>query len=98
LDDPSALSWYTSYMVRSASPGANKALRLMNAGIDVRDVLPAISVPTLVLHRARESWSDGSRYLGEHIPGARTVELPGDEHLPWEGNSDALLDEVERFL
>ncbi|MGZ4381529.1 MAG: alpha/beta fold hydrolase [Gaiellaceae bacterium] len=98
LDDPSALSWYTSYMVRSASPGANKALRLMNAGIDVRDVLPAISVPTLVLHRARESWSDGSRYLGEHIPGARTVELPGDDHLPWEGDSDALLDEVERFL
>jgi DNA-binding SARP family transcriptional activator/pimeloyl-ACP methyl ester carboxylesterase len=96
--DPAALRWYTSYLQRGASPGAARALRLMNAEIDVRDLLPTINVATLVLHRANESWRDGSRFLGEHIPGARIVELPGDDHLPWEGDRDALLDEVERFV
>jgi DNA-binding SARP family transcriptional activator/pimeloyl-ACP methyl ester carboxylesterase len=96
--DPTALRWYTSYVRRGASPGASKALRLMNAEIDIRDLLPTISVPTLVLHRAQESWRDGSRVMGEHIPGARVVELPGNDHLPWEGDQDALLHEIERFL
>ena len=70
----------------------------MNAEIDVRDVLPTISVPTLVLYRADETWRDGTRFMGERIPGARMVELPGNDHLPWEGDRDALLDEIERFL
>jgi DNA-binding SARP family transcriptional activator/pimeloyl-ACP methyl ester carboxylesterase len=96
--DPAALRWYVSYVGRGASPSASKALRLMNAEIDIRDLLPTISVPTLVLHRARETWSDGSRFMGEHISGARVVELPGNDHLPWEGDQDALLDEIERFL
>ena len=96
--DPDALRWYTSYVRRGASPGASRAMRLMNTGIDVRHVLPTISAPTLVLHRAHESWRDGSRFMGEHIPGARMVELPGNDHLPWEGDSGSLLDEVERFL
>jgi DNA-binding SARP family transcriptional activator/pimeloyl-ACP methyl ester carboxylesterase len=98
LHDAAALRWYTSYLRRGASPGAAKALRLMNAEIDVRDLLPMISVPTLVLYRAYESWSDGSRFLGEHIPGAHVVELPGNDHLPWEGDARASLDEIERFL
>lgn len=96
--DPAALRWYVSYVRRGASPSASKALRLMNAEIDIRDLLPTIGVPTLVLHRAQETWSDGSRFMGEHIPGARVVELPGNDHLPWEGDQDALLDEIERFL
>jgi DNA-binding SARP family transcriptional activator/pimeloyl-ACP methyl ester carboxylesterase len=96
--DPAALRWYASYVRRGASPGASKALRLMNAEIDIRDLLPTIGVPTLVLHRAEESWRDGSRFMGEHIPGARMVELPGNDHLPWEGDQDALLHEIERFL
>jgi pimeloyl-ACP methyl ester carboxylesterase/DNA-binding SARP family transcriptional activator len=98
LHDPTALHWYTSYVRRGASPGASKAMRLMNTEIDIRDLLPTISVPTLVLHRAQESWRDGSRFMGEHIPGARMVELPGNDHLPWEGDQEALLDEIERFL
>jgi DNA-binding SARP family transcriptional activator/pimeloyl-ACP methyl ester carboxylesterase len=93
-----ALRWYTSYVQRGASPNAAKALRLMNTEIDIRDLLTTISVPTLVLHRAHESWREGSRYMGEHIPGARMVELPGDDHLPWEGDAASLLDEIERFL
>ena len=96
--DPEALRWYTSYVQRGASPGAARALRLMNAEIDIRDLLATISVPTLVLHRAHETWREGSRYMGEHIPGARMVELPGDDHLPWEGDAESLLDEIERFL
>lgn len=98
VHDPAALRWYTSYVQRGASPGATRALRLMNVDIDIRELLPTISVPTLVLHRARESWRDGSRFMGEHIPGARMIELPGDDHLPWEGDQEALLDEIERFL
>ncbi|MGE5273500.1 MAG: alpha/beta fold hydrolase [Verrucomicrobiota bacterium] len=98
LHNAAALRWYTSYVRRGASPGAAKALRLMNTEIDVRDLLPTISVPTLVLHRAHESWRDGSRYMGKHIRGARVVELPGNDHLPWEGDAEASLDEIERFL
>jgi len=98
VHDPQALNWYASYVRRGASPGAARALRLMNVEIDVRDVLPTIAVPSLVLHRAHESWRDGSRLMGEHIPGARVVELPGNDHLPWEGDREALLDEIERFL
>jgi DNA-binding SARP family transcriptional activator/pimeloyl-ACP methyl ester carboxylesterase len=96
--DPDALAWYTSYVRRGASPGAAGALRLMNAEIDIRDLLGTISVPTLVLHRAQETWRDGSRFMGNHIPGARMVELAGNDHLPWEGDSGSLLDEIERFL
>ncbi len=96
--DAEALAWYTSYVRRGASPAAARALRLMNAEIDIRDVLLTISVPTLVLHRAHETWRDGSRYMGKHIPGARMVELAGHDHLPWEGDAPSLLDEIERFL
>jgi DNA-binding SARP family transcriptional activator/pimeloyl-ACP methyl ester carboxylesterase len=96
--DPAVLQWYASYVRRGASPGASKALRLMNAEIDIRDVLPTIAVPTLVLHRAQETWREGSRFMGERITGARLVELPGNDHLPWEGDREELLDEVERFL
>jgi class 3 adenylate cyclase len=98
LVDDEAVSWYTSYVMRGASPGSNRALRLMNAEIDIRHVLPTISVPTLVLYRAGEYFRDGMRYMGERIPGARLVKLPGRDHLPWEGDQDAVLDEIERFL
>jgi hypothetical protein len=98
LADPEAFRWYASYIRRGTSPAANKAIRLMNAQIDIRDVLPSIYVPTLVLYRENEYFREGTRYMGEHIPGARVVELPGPDHLPWEGDQVALLDEVERFL
>ena len=70
----------------------------MNAEVDIRDLLPTIAVPSLVLHRADESWRDGFRFMGENIPGACVVELPGHDHLPSEGDREALLDEIERFL
>ncbi len=98
LDDPAAVRWYTSYVLRGASPGASRAIRLMNAEIDIRDVLPAISVPTLVLYRSGEYYREGARFMGEHIPGARVAEFAGSDHLPWEGDWVSLLDETERFL
>jgi class 3 adenylate cyclase len=72
----------------------------MNAEIDIRDVLPAIRVPTLILHSLGDPGIDvrGSRYMAERIPGAKYVELPGSDHLPWVSDGDAILDEVEEFL
>jgi hypothetical protein len=70
----------------------------MNAEIDVRHVLPSIHVPTLVLFREREYMREAALYMGERIPGARIVELPGVDHLPWEGAQEDVLGEIERFV
>ena len=96
-EDP-RYGWYRSYVMRGASPAGAKALRLMNAEIDIRNVLPAVGVPTLVAYREREWFAAASQYLGEGIHGARVVALPGNDHLPWEGDQDELLNEIERFL
>ena len=89
-----------TYFRRSASPGAAAALLRMNTRIDVRSVLPTIRVPTLVLHRVgdRDTNVEEGRWIASRIPGARFVELPGDDHLPWVGDTDGLLDVVEEFL
>jgi len=88
------------YFRRSASPGAAAALIRMNTQIDVRAVLPTIRVPALVLHRTgdRDAHVEEGRWIAGQIPGARFVELPGDDHLPWVGRVDELLDEVQEFL
>ena len=72
----------------------------MNREIDVRTVLPAVRVPTLIVHRTgdRNIRVEHARYMAERIPGARLIELPGDDHVPWVGDGDALVDEVEEFL
>jgi DNA-binding SARP family transcriptional activator/pimeloyl-ACP methyl ester carboxylesterase len=98
LGDEAAVRWYVSYVMRGASPGAVEALWRMNQQIDIRDVLPTIAVPTLVAFRSDEYFGERTRLMGELIPGAHVVELPGTDHLPWEGDREALLDEVERFL
>jgi len=75
------------------------ALYQFNTEIDVTQVLPVIDVPTLVLHRTDDLIPvEYGRYLAEHVPGARFVELAGNDHMPWLGDSDAVLDEVEQFL
>jgi class 3 adenylate cyclase len=72
----------------------------MNREIDVRHVLPATRLPTLILHRTDDHVIDveHARYMAQHIPGAKLVEFPGEDHSPWVGNRDAVLDEVEQFL
>lgn len=83
----------------AASPTMVRALDRFNSEVDVTQVLPAIGVPTLVLHRTDDLVPvEFGRYLAEHVPGARFVELAGNDHMPWVGDSDAVLDQVEQFL
>jgi class 3 adenylate cyclase len=99
-DDPQFREWWATYLRMGASPGAALALTQMNAEIDVRRVLPSVHVPTLVLHRTEDRCLklEEGRYVAENIPGAKFVELPGQDHLPFVGDQDAILDEVEEFL
>jgi pimeloyl-ACP methyl ester carboxylesterase len=92
--------WWSRYLRMSASPGAAVALGRMNTAIDIRQLLSAIRVPTLILHRTGDRDIDvrGSRWMAGQIAGAKYVELPGDDHLPWVGGQDGILDEVEEFL
>ena len=98
--DPRAAE-FTARMERSAaSPGMVQKLFEMFLDIDVRAVLPTIHVPTLVLHRRGDRVVNrrAGEELAAHIPGASYVELPGIDHLPWAGDSDAVLGEIEEFL
>ena len=89
-----------TYFRRSASPGAGVALMRMNTQLDVRDVLPSIQAPTLVLHRThdRDVKVEEGRWIAAQIPGATFVELPGDSHTLWAGDTDEIVDQVEQFL
>jgi class 3 adenylate cyclase len=83
-----------------ASPGGYAALTSMRDENDLRHVLPAIRVPTLVIHRANVARVpiDHGRYLAEHIPGARYVEVPGTDTFLWAGDPEPIVGEVEEFL
>jgi pimeloyl-ACP methyl ester carboxylesterase len=98
--DPEFKRRLLSYLRRSASPAAAAALLRMNTEIDIRGVLPTIHVPTLVLHRTDdlEANVEEGRWIAGRIAGAKFVELAGPDHLPWVGDQDVLLDEVEEFL
>ncbi len=99
-NDPKFRDWWATYLRMGASPGAALALTQMNAEIDVRKVLPLIRVPSLVIHRTDDLCLkvEEGRYVADQIPGARYVEFPGRDHLPFVGDQDAILDEVEEFL
>jgi class 3 adenylate cyclase len=96
-DEIRALAQYFRY---GTSPGAAEALEQMNMLIDIRAVLPAIRVPTLVLHRSRDTWVEveRGRHLAEKIRGARYVELDADGHIPSVDDVGPVLDEIESFL
>jgi pimeloyl-ACP methyl ester carboxylesterase len=100
LGDEAYVRNLEQYFRRGASPGAAAALLRMNSYIDVRGVLPTVQVPTLVLHRTGDRDVDVAegRYFAAKIPGARFVELPGDDHWISAGNLDELADEIEEFL
>ncbi len=98
VHDEEAIRWYGSYLVRGASPGAAAQISRMNQDIDIRHVLPSIYAPSLTLYRADEYLREATRYMGERLPGARIRELPGADHVPWEGDQEDVLREIEAFL
>ncbi len=102
-NDRTFLEYFGRLERASASPGAIAALMRANYGIDVRHVLPSIHLPTLILHRVGDSNVpvECGRYLAKHIPGAKYVELPGEDHLLQafdQPTLDLLLDEIEEFI
>src|SRR5438045_7969083 len=100
VDDERFAQNWARYLRLGASPAAVVALNEMNAAIDVRPVLATVRVPTLVVHRTGDMAIKVGcgRHLGESIAGAKYVELPGEDHLPWIGRSEAVLGEIEEFL
>jgi DNA-binding winged helix-turn-helix (wHTH) protein/pimeloyl-ACP methyl ester carboxylesterase len=99
-DDPDFRKWWATYLRMGASPGAAVALTKMNAEIDVRNVLPSVRVPSLVIHRMGDMCLkvEEGRYVASLISGCKYVELPGIDHLPFVGNQDEILDEIKSFL
>jgi pimeloyl-ACP methyl ester carboxylesterase len=93
-DDPEFLAWSAKVLRTGASPGAALAIRRMARDVDIRDVLPSIRVPTLVLHLARHA--DESRYVAERISGARRVEVPGSDTMFF--LAPGVDYEIERFV
>jgi class 3 adenylate cyclase len=98
--DPTFRDWWARLTRLAATPATVEALRLMDAELDVSAALPAINCPTIVLHRVGNPNADeaGLRAAAAAIPHGRYVELPGIDHLPYVGESDALADEIQEFL
>jgi pimeloyl-ACP methyl ester carboxylesterase/class 3 adenylate cyclase len=100
VGDESFRQWWARYQRLGTSPGMIVQVRQMLDELDVRDVLPSIRVPTLVLHRADNTFVrvEHGRYLAEHIPEARYVEVSGSDYFAFLGNTDVFLDEIGRFV
>jgi pimeloyl-ACP methyl ester carboxylesterase/class 3 adenylate cyclase len=98
--DPDRVRAWARYARLSASPGAASAIDRMAADLDIRSVLPTVRVPTLVMHRIADTSEsvEQARYIGERIPGAEVVELPGDEHAPFMGDTAAVLNHLRSFI
>jgi pimeloyl-ACP methyl ester carboxylesterase len=98
--DEHMLTWWERFQRLSASPSALYAQEQVFREMDIRPLLPAISVPTLVLHRAQDAIEPvgAGRYLAGEIAGAEYVELSGADHFPWAGDQRSLIAEVERFV
>ena len=99
-DDERFQLWYAQAQRFSGTPASAREWFRVTMEIDVRDVLPAIRVPTLVIHRTgdRVIPVESGRYLAEHIPDAKFAEVPGHDHFPFVGDIDAIVDEIEEFL
>jgi pimeloyl-ACP methyl ester carboxylesterase len=100
MRDQAFVQWWARFTRMSASPASSAQVLRMNAQIDVRHVLPSVRVPTLLLHPTgdRVVPVEASRYMAEHIPGAKLVELPGIDHLPFTDNAEQVLREIRSFL
>ncbi len=99
-DDEELRRWWARLQRLAASPGMVRNIFALYPQVDIRDVLPTIQAPTLVLNRRNDRMVniELARYLADNIPGAKLVELDGTDHLFFTGDADALLDEIEEFL
>ena len=98
--DPEVREWWARMLRSGTSPGTLRTIGVMYEDLDVRPLLSAVSVPTLVLYRAQDGviWPALSRTVARGIPGAREVELAGADHLWVAGDQDAMIDEIEEFV
>jgi pimeloyl-ACP methyl ester carboxylesterase len=98
--DEDSMALQGRYERLTLSPATTRQLFSLIADLDVRAALSAIRVPTLVIHRRGDRWLPVShgRYLADHISGARYVELPGDDHFPFTGDTDSIVEEIREFL
>lgn len=97
--NPEAHAWWGRMQLQAGNPRTIEAHSRASFGTDTRAILPTIRVPTLVLHRTDDRAADVNqgRYIAGHIPGARYVELPGNDHVPWVNGED-LEAEIEEFV
>ena len=100
VNDTHEQQWFAAYLRNSASPSDAIALWRWGAEVDVRNILHAIHVPTLILQRKGDRWIkvEEALYLSERIAGATLIELPGDDHLIWGADSDRLVDAIQHYL
>jgi class 3 adenylate cyclase len=99
FDDEALVRWWGRFERQSMSPTMARAALRLDFDLDIREILPSIRVPTLVIHRTDDVIPvEGARWLAARIPGARYVELPGDDHWPWITDPDEIVEEIEEFL
>ncbi|MGX5850199.1 alpha/beta fold hydrolase [Mesorhizobium sp. PL10] len=100
MNDAFEREWFAAYLRNSASPAEAIALWRWGTEIDVRDILPAIHVPTLIAQATGDRWvnAEEGRFLATSIEGARHIEFAGRDHVIWGENSDRLVDEIQAFV
>ena len=98
--DPEERKWWARFQRLAASPNDVRSIIKMYQEIDIRHVLPVIDAPTLILHRKDDRMvpATSGRWLADHIPGAKYVELEGADHFPWTGDQEELIGQIEEFL
>ncbi len=99
-DNEAAREWWGAYIRNSASPKAAARITRLNAQVDIRGVLPTIRCPALVINREKDAWGpvDEARYIANLIPNSVLNIVPGADHLPWYGDQDRIVGEIEEFL
>ena len=100
MGNPAFEEWIGAYLRAAASPAAAVALLRMNSEADIRAILPTVRVPALIMNRVQDGdvRVEEARYIASQIPGARLKLFPGADHVPWVGNNEEILGEVEEFL
>jgi len=100
VDDPRFVRWWARFERLVASPNAYRELAAIFQDLDIRAVLPLIQAPTLVLQRVSDRVTPAGQasYLAATIPDTRLVEFPGEDHIPFLGDGDSIVDEIEEYV